>query len=140
MNATCYHICTIRSQILINYPSFLYEHVHVYENKLYKLSLYQTWRLSVVTTSSAMPGCHAEQLEFLVNGIRFTRFYFRTISLPNLSNRNHSLPARVQAFRCRFKYFLSTYLAAIFFGGADPFTRQAILVKPPGCRGQTYVL
>ena len=54
------------------------------------------------TTSSAMPDCHAEQLEFLVYGIRFARFYFRIISLPNLSNRNHSLPepwrhARVHA-------------------------------------------
>ena len=61
--------------------------------------------LSVVTTSSAMPGWHAEQLEFLVHGLRFARFYFRTIFLPNLSNRNQSLPepwrhARVQAIRC----------------------------------------
>ena len=58
--------------------------------------------LSVITTSSAMPGCHAEQLEFLVYGLRFAQFYFRIISLPNLSNRNHSLPeplghARVHA-------------------------------------------
>ena len=58
--------------------------------------------LSVVTTSPAMPGRHAEQLEFLVYGLRFARFYFRIISLPNLSNRNHSLPepwryARVHA-------------------------------------------
>ena len=45
--------------------------------------------LSVFTISSAMPGCHAEQLEFLVYGLRFARFYFRIISLPNLSNRNH---------------------------------------------------
>ena len=58
--------------------------------------------LSVITTSSAMPGCHAEQLEFLVYGLRFARVYIRIISLPNLSNRNHSLPepwrhARVHA-------------------------------------------
>ena len=58
--------------------------------------------LSVVTTSLAMPGCNADQLEFLVYGVRFARFYFRIISLPNLSNRNHSLPeplrhARVHA-------------------------------------------
>ena len=39
--------------------------------------------LSVFTTSSAMPGCHTEQLEFLVYGLRFARFYFRIISLPN---------------------------------------------------------
>ena len=47
--------------------------------------------------------CHAEQLEFLVHGLRFARFYFRTIFLPNLSNRNQSLPeprrhARIQAW------------------------------------------
>ena len=58
-----------------------------------------------VTTSSAMPVCHAEQLEFLVHGLRFARFYFRTIFFPNLSNRNQSLPepwrhARVHAIRC----------------------------------------
>ena len=58
--------------------------------------------LSVFTTSSAMPGWHAEQLEFPVYGHRFARFYFRIISPPNLSNRNHSLPepwrhARVHA-------------------------------------------
>ena len=58
--------------------------------------------LSVVTTSPAMLGRHAEKLEFLVYGLRFARFYFRIISLPNLSNRNHSLPepwrhARVHA-------------------------------------------
>ena len=47
--------------------------------------------LSVFTTSLAMPGCHTEQLEFLVYELRFARFYFRIISLPN-SNRNHSLP------------------------------------------------
>ena len=41
--------------------------------------------LSVFTTSSAMPGCHEEQLEFLVYGLRFARFYFRIISLPNLA-------------------------------------------------------
>ena len=76
-------------------PIFLYEHVHLYENKLYKQPLYQilrSWLLSVVTTSSAMPVCHAEQQGFLVYGLRFARFYFRIISLPNLSNRNHSLP------------------------------------------------
>ena len=61
--------------------------------------------LSVVTTSLAMPGCHAEQLAFLVYGLRFARFYFRTISLPNLSNGNQSLSgpwrhARVHAIRC----------------------------------------
>ena len=39
-----------------------------------------------------MPGCHVEQIKFLVYGLRFARFYFRIISLPNLSNRNHSLP------------------------------------------------
>ena len=48
--------------------------------------------LSVVTTSSAMPGCHAEQREFLVYGLRFARFYFRIISLPNLSNRRTLAP------------------------------------------------
>ena len=61
--------------------------------------------LSVVTTSSAMPGCHAEQPEFRVYELRFARFYFQTISLPNLSNGNQSLPelwrhARVHATRC----------------------------------------
>ena len=45
--------------------------------------------LSVFTTSLAMPGCHAEQLEFLVYGLRFARFYFRIIALPNLSNRKN---------------------------------------------------
>ena len=65
----------------------------------------RSWLLSVVTTSSAMPGCHAEQLEFLVYGLRFARFYIRTISLPYLSNENQSLPepwrhARVHAIRC----------------------------------------
>ena len=38
-----------------------------------------------------MSGCHAEQLVFLVYGLRFARFYFRTISLPILSNGNQSL-------------------------------------------------
>ena len=33
--------------------------------------------LSVFTTSSAMPGCHAEELESLIYGLRFARFYFR---------------------------------------------------------------
>ena len=51
----------------------------------------RSWLLSVVTTSSAMPGCQAEQQEFLVHELPFARFYFRTISLPNLSNRNQSL-------------------------------------------------
>ena len=41
---------------------------------------FKTMLLSVFTTSSAMPGCHAEQLEFLVYGLRFARFYFRIIS------------------------------------------------------------
>ena len=63
------------------------------------------WLLSVVTTTSAMPGCQAEQLEFLVHGLRFARFYFQTISLSNLGNKKKSLPepwrrARVQAIRC----------------------------------------
>ena len=52
-----------------------------------------------------MPGCQAEQLEFLVHGLQFARFYFRTISLPNPSNKNQSLPepwrqAQFQAIRC----------------------------------------
>ena len=52
-----------------------------------------------------MPGCHAEQLEFLVYGLRFARFYFRTISLPYFSNGNQCLSepwrhARVHAIRC----------------------------------------
>ena len=56
-----------------------------------------------------MPGCHAEQLEFLIYGLRFARFYFRIISLPNLSNRNHSLPepwrhARVHAIWCTHRW------------------------------------
>ena len=60
--------------------------------------------LSVVTTSSVIPSCHAEQLEFLVYALRFARFYLGTISLPNLSNGNQSLPepwrhARVHAIR-----------------------------------------
>ena len=68
-----------------------------------------SWVLPVVTTSSAMRGCQAEQLELLVLGLRFARLYFRTISLPNLGNRNQSLPelwrhARVQAIRCTLSY------------------------------------
>ena len=60
---------------------------------------------SVATASSDMPDCQAEQLEFLVHGLRFARFYFRTMSLLHLSNRKQSLPeplrrARVQATRC----------------------------------------
>ena len=60
----------------------------------------------MASTSSTMPGCQAEQLEFLVHGLRFARLYFRTISLPNLGNRNQSLPkpwrgARAQAIRCK---------------------------------------
>ena len=53
-----------------------------------------------------MPGCHAtEQLEYLVYRLRLARFYFRTISFPNLSNGNQSLPepwrhSRVHAIRC----------------------------------------
>ena len=52
---------------------------------------------------------HAEQLEFLVYGVRFARFYFRTISLPNLTNRNQSLPepwrhSRVHAIRCTHRW------------------------------------
>ena len=77
-----------------------------YINTCSHLSNLRSWLLSVVTTSSAMPRCHAE-LEFLVYGLRFARFHFRTISLPipNLSKGNQSLPepwchARVHAFRC----------------------------------------
>ena len=79
-----------------------------------------------ITTSSAMQGCHAEQLEFLVHGLRFARFYFRTIFLPNLSNRNQSLQepwrhARVQAIRCTHhigKRF------PLHDNGVPPFTRE----------------
>ena len=44
--------------------------MNLYENELYKSSLVQTFRhvISVVTTSSALSGCQAEQLEFLVQG------------------------------------------------------------------------
>ena len=48
--------------------------------------------VSVATASSDMPGCKAEQLEFLVHGLRFARFFFRIISLLHLSNRKQSLP------------------------------------------------
>ena len=47
---------------------------------------------SVATASSDMPGYQAEQLEFLGHRLRFARFYFRTMSLPHLSNRNQSSP------------------------------------------------
>ena len=40
---------------------------------------------SVATASSDMPGCQAEQLEFLVHWLRFARFYFRAMSLLHLS-------------------------------------------------------
>ena len=79
MNATCYHnlildfdklpIFSIRTSMKINYISNLW-----------------SWLLSVVTTSSALPGCQVEQLEFLVHGLCFARFYFQTISLPNLGS------------------------------------------------------
>ena len=36
-----------------------------------------SWLLSVVTTTLAMSVCHAEQLDFLVYGLRFARFYFQ---------------------------------------------------------------
>ena len=48
--------------------------------------------VSVATASSDMPGCKAEQLEFLVHGLRFARFFFRIICLLHLSNRKQSLP------------------------------------------------
>ena len=56
-----------------------------------------------------MLGCHAEQLEFLAYGLRFARFYFRTISLPDLSNENQSSAepwrhARVHAIRCTHRW------------------------------------
>ena len=59
---------------------------------------------SVATASSDMQGCQVEQMKFLAHGLRFARFYFRTMSLIHLSNRNQSLPepwrrARVQAIR-----------------------------------------
>ena len=46
---------------------------------------------SVAIASSDMPGPLAEQLEFLVHGLRFAQLYFQTMSLSHLGNRNQSL-------------------------------------------------
>ena len=76
--ANCAHERNLLSHMYNLSLDFLCEHVHVYENNyIYIVPLLnlRSWLLSVVTTSSSLPGCQAEQLEFLVYGLLFARFY-----------------------------------------------------------------
>ena len=80
-------------------PIFSNEHVHVYENKLYINSPFIKLKVMASLCSHYFIGYAGLPM---VYELRFARFYFRTISLPNLSNGNQSLPelwrhARVHA-------------------------------------------
>ena len=70
------------------------------------------------------------QLKFLVNGLRFTRFNFRTISLPNLSNRNQSLlkPGAMHESRLSDVHIKSVKRNPLHNNGVTPFTIHVINV------------
>ena len=74
---------------------------------------------SVATASSDMLVCKAEQLEFLVHGLRFAQFYFQTISLPHLGNRNQSMPEPWR--RARHPMYRSVKRHTLHDNGVPPY-------------------
>ena len=81
------HLEMFHGSILLNSSCVVVYIISLYFTRTVINSFQQKIRQLYSTTSSAIPGFEAERLEFLVHRLRIARFYFRTISFPNISNR-----------------------------------------------------